>query len=145
MLTVKQFKGSRTRSTEASVERAWAQTWKDLGVYSRHMSDHVPGLPDRYISGGRWVEFKSLWRARGGFTVGEGLSPEQWRTASDLLNAGDKVWYCAQLDGWSEGKCYLILPMEDVIGWRGDKVKRDWLVNASKEQREYWSRKELNP
>lgn len=143
MLKVQDFQKIHARSTERSVERAWADTWEDMGIYSRHMSDAVPGLPDRYVRGGRWVEFKSLWRKRGGFTVGEGLSQEQWRTAADLLNAGDKVWLISQLDGWSEGKVYLMLPMEDVIGWRGDRVRSEWLVGVTPKNRRTWSEKNL--
>jgi hypothetical protein len=110
MLKVADFKAKPTRSTESAVEKAWAATWKKLGVYSRHMSDHVPGLPDRYIAGGNWVEFKSLFRVRGGFTYGEGLSPEQIRCCHALHQAGDNVFYCAQLDGWQCGKKYVFLP-----------------------------------
>lgn len=109
-MKVSDFKAKPTRSTELSVEKLWAATWKAMGVYSRHMADAVPGLPDRYIKGGCWVEFKSLYRVRGEFTFGEGLSAEQIRTCSDLWEAGDVVFYCAQLDGWSRGKRYVFMP-----------------------------------
>lgn len=119
MLTVESRKPKARRSTESSVEKLWAATWTEMGIYSRHMSDHVPGLPDRYLGQGRWVEFKSLWRARGNFMFGEGLSTEQIRTAKDLTAAGDQVFYCAQLDGWPRGKSYVFLRwgvIENFIG-----------------------------
>lgn len=112
MLQVGNFKKAKTRSTESAVEKLWAATWREMDIYSRHMSDALAGLPDRYVQGGRWVEFKSLYRVRGGFTYGEGLSTEQKRTMADLAAAGDKVFYCAQLDGWSAGKRYIFLRWE---------------------------------
>lgn len=144
MLSVGQFKPQAKRSTEAAVERLWAETWKQMGIYSRHMSDAIPGLPDRYIRGGRWVEFKSLYRKRGGFTHGEGMSPEQRRVAADLLNAGDKVWYIAQLDGWEEGKCYLMVPMAETLALFGDRVMEGrhptgWLQGANADVRKWWT------
>lgn len=86
-----------TRSTEASFERRFADRLSEMGIYSRHMSDHVPGLPDRYVVGGVWIEFKSLYRAKSVFTCFEGMSPEQHRTAGDLVKAGDQVFWCALL------------------------------------------------
>jgi hypothetical protein len=142
MLSVTQFKPKDKRSTEHAVEVAWAATWKDLGIYSRHMSDKIPGLPDRYIRGGHWVEFKSLWRVRGGFTYGEGLTTEQKRTCADLTRAGDQVFYCAQLDGWEHGKRYIFKNWSDIADqlgqpinhltdtWPGTKQSREMLSDA---------------
>ena len=113
-MRIADFKAAPRRSTESAVEKAWAATWREMGIYSRHMADAVPGLPDRYIGGGKWVEFKSLYRVRGEFTYGEGLTAEQIRTCSDLTDAGDSVYYCAQLDGWEHGKRYLFVPFRDV-------------------------------
>lgn len=122
VISVKDFKAKPARSTESAVEKAWVKTWKDLGIYSRHMSDAVPGLPDRYIRGGNWVEFKSLYRVRGEFTFGEGLSPEQIRCCDDLTKAGDSVFYVAQLDGWKHGKRYIYMPWRSLIVVMGQPI-----------------------
>lgn len=142
MLTVQ--KSGRTRSTERAVEQAWARTWADLGIYSRHMSDAVPGLPDRYIAGGRWVEFKSLWRKKGGFTIGEGLSPEQRRTAAELLSAGDQVFYIAQLDGWEAGKRFIVLPMGFVLTKLGISISDKVTVEATADNRRALTQRWIN-
>lgn len=133
MLKVQNFKTRARRSTETAVEGAFAATWNLMGLYSRHMSDAVPGLPDRYLAGGIWVEFKSLYRVRGEFTYGEGLSPEQLVVGRELRLAGDRVYYCAQLDGWSRGKCYVFLPFGDVIDHHGERLPdcEIWGGNAS--------------
>lgn len=58
MLTVKTTGRARSGSTEANLEKSFV---KYLKRFSYHTSDrYTPGVPDRYISGGIWVEFKIL-------------------------------------------------------------------------------------
>ncbi len=106
MLQVQNFKQKQTRSTEASFERRFASHLTAKHVYSRHMSDALPGLPDRYVAPANWIEFKSIQRARRGFTMYEGLSVEQRRTMTDLSNAGDRVYYCSLLDDTKTKKIF---------------------------------------
>lgn len=115
MLQVKAFPRTRTRSTEHSFEKRFAAILKEMGFYSRHMSDHNAGVPDRYVQRGQWIEFKSLFKKRGLFALGEGLTPEQHRTMKDLNNAGDDVYYCALLDTGYGEKNVILMPY-----WRTD-------------------------
>lgn len=102
-MKVSDFQKGRARSTEAAFERRFVKALTSAGVWSRHMADRYSGLPDRYVEGARWIEFKSIMRKRGGFLVGEGMSDEQRRCARELTEHGEKVWLCSLLDigDWS--------------------------------------------
>lgn len=132
MKSVSDFGGTQKRASEASVERKLAAALTKLGIYSRHMSDAVPGLPDRYVRGGNWIEVKSLWRKRGGFAFGEGLSPEQKRVGRELVSAGDRVFYFAQLDGWELGKVFVLMPFQTIATKQSGEIMDQWC-------REYFS------
>ena len=132
MLSVTNYKQVRTRSTEAAFENAFAARLRKAQVYSRHMSDAIPGLPDRYIRGGMWIEFKSLFRKRGEFTHGEGLSAEQKRTMADLCAAGDRVFYCALLDTGSGDKTFAWETWRVCEGLMGHSITptQQWKYNS---------------
>jgi hypothetical protein len=109
------------------------------------MSDAVAGLPDRYLPSGIWVEFKSLYRVRGGFTFGEGLSAEQWIQCEALALNGDKVFYCAQLDGWEHGKRYIFTPFTRVAARRDQRLLVENTVPATSGMRDHLTREYLLP
>jgi hypothetical protein len=94
MLTVDQFPKGRPPISEATFEAALARAIERLGGYSRHMNDAIPGLPDRYIQGGRWAELKSITFKRD-VAFGSGLEKEQKRQMTVLSDAGDEVFYVA--------------------------------------------------
>lgn len=87
-------KSRSTRISEKTFEKAVAAQLKQAGKFSRHMSDRLSGLPDRYITGGIWVEFKSF-EFRDSFRADQGISPLQRRMMEQLANGGDNVFYCA--------------------------------------------------
>lgn len=79
-------------------ESAFEKTVCDaLGIYSRHMSDRLAGVPDRYVAGGTWIEFKVNGRP----------TMEQNRTMDGLVRAGDKVWVCTLKVGKDGSKIIL--------------------------------------
>jgi hypothetical protein len=130
-LRVSDFKAAPSRTTEHSFEGAVSDILTEAGVYSRHMSDRVPGVPDRYVARGRWIEMKSLYRKRGGFKYGEELSAEQWRVCDELWKGGDWVFYCALLDGWSQGQKFVLLPFNLVKQRRGLMMDETALPRAA--------------
>ncbi len=108
MLSVSKFPKGRKATTEKSFERSFSEK---LGVYSRHMSDAMPGLPDRYVPGGIWIEFKSIVFKRD-VAFGAGLTVEQEREMTRLSDGGDDVFYCALLQ--HENGCKMIW----LVNWR---------------------------
>jgi hypothetical protein len=118
-MRVSDFTAAPKRTSEHAFEVAFSDLLTEQGIYNRHMADRVPGVPDRYVAYGRWIEFKSLYRKRGEFKFGEELSIEQWRTCEDMWKGGDWVFYSALLDGWKEGQKFVLLPFNVVLKKRG--------------------------
>lgn len=110
MLSVGQFKKKVRRTTEKSFEDLVAAAWLLKGVWSRHMSDKFSGVPDRYVEGGKWVELKSLEYARGQVPYGAGMSIEQIRVCSELVEHGEEVWYMALITT-NKGQFVIFQPM----------------------------------
>ena len=89
---------SRTRSprksTEAQFERKIAKHLDALGIFSYHVSEksHM-GIPDRYVAGGRWIEFKQAAVIHS-FTPMRLFSPGQIKFMDRFLEAGDTPYVC---------------------------------------------------
>jgi hypothetical protein len=86
VLTIAGRLKKRGRSTESSFESTFsaAQDRKNF-----HVNMQSAGWPDRYFSGGIWIEFKVLdgWAPQ--------LEREQPSIMTMLENMGDCVFYCA--------------------------------------------------
>ena len=103
-LSVSSFPKKKRRTSEASFERQFDKALAACGIKSRHMAMREAGWPDRYATGGIWIELKSL------DTLGtdNGTSKEQRIKLNDLHAAGDRVFYCAKFEDsfilkpWSE-------------------------------------------
>lgn len=109
MLSVKNYAKAHAPTTEKGFEKTFVSFLEKLDIYSRHMSDAVPGLPDRYIEGGRWVELKSISFTRD-VAFGAGLDIAQRNQMTDLSEAGDRVWYMALLQHTSGAKFVWLVP-----------------------------------
>ncbi len=105
-LSVASFPKRRAITSERAFEARIASELKARGVYSRHMADRFSGLPDRYIAGGRWVEFKSL-KSPKAFAF-QGLSDAQKAEMTRLAEAGDLVWYVALFQK-DDGTKYMVI------------------------------------
>ena len=91
-------------------ESAFEKTVCDaLGLYSRHMSDRLAGVPDRYVAGGTWIEFK----------VNGKPSKEQQRTMERLVQAGDNVWVCTLKVG-KDGSKIILENLGEGLVWLHD-------------------------
>lgn len=131
MLTVKGQRVKTERSTsEHAFEERWAEALASVGLYSRHMADRNAGVPDRYIQGGRWIEFKSLFAARGKFSLGEGLTTEQHTTCKALAEAEDEVWYCALLES-AKGRRFIFIPYHVIVSVNMRYGGCDFIVGAN--------------
>jgi len=114
MLSVGQFKKKVRRTTEKAFEELFAEVLAEKGIYNRHMSDKFSGVPDRYVAGGKWIEFKSLEYARGVVTYGAGMSIEQVRVCGEMVAGEEEVWYCA-LVATNKGQFVIWCPMHIVL------------------------------
>ncbi len=72
----------------------FAGVLKDLGHFSYHTAERFYlGIPDRYVAGGRWIEFKQIkWMGTRSISPIRQFSSGQIRTLDELSGAGDKVW-----------------------------------------------------
>jgi hypothetical protein len=130
-LAVSASKKQRRRLTETSFERKFEDCLRQLGFKSHHACpDWEPGVPDRYVCGGTWIEFKSLGYDRS-VMPWNAISPQQRAHLQAFTDAGDKCWVCILLchedDGdddhvilmrWSEFKAQyerVSLKREDVV------------------------------
>lgn len=82
---------------------------KVLRLFNYKPSDRFrSGIPDRYIAGGRWIEFKYVHHSlkRNVSTLRE-FSAVQRTTIEDLIAAGDRVWACIFFDTGNEILVYM--------------------------------------
>lgn len=125
-MRVSDFKKRKRRVTEHSFEDAFAEVCLEKGVYTRHMSDKLAGLPDRYIGGGKWCELKSLEYARGGVPFRAGMTVEQVRVCHELSEAEEEVWYLALIHT-GEVQWVIFVPYHVIDGRDGQfKMGGDW-------------------
>ena len=66
----------------------------DLGHFSYHTAERFYlGIPDRYVAGGRWIEFKQIkWMGTRSVSPIRQFSSGQIRTLDQLTKAGDTVF-----------------------------------------------------
>lgn len=72
----------------------FAEVLADQGIFSYHTAERFYlGIPDRYVAGGRWIEFKQIkWMGTRNISPIRQFSSGQIRTLDQLTKAGDKVW-----------------------------------------------------
>lgn len=88
---------TKRASNENALEKRVAAALRSLGLYSHHNdATTYPGIPDRYVVGGQWIEFK-----REATTKATIKSLDRQRKWLDALHqAGDKPWVCCWIDGF---------------------------------------------
>ena len=120
---IDQLKGS----TEAAFERRFAIYLDDMGIMSRHNSDRYEiGIPDRYVVGGNWIEFKVM-----DISGKRKVKPlrlfetEQKNKLTEYHEAGDRSWVAIQFQGKID-PIVLFLPwyrFKDHGPWSFDQLK----------------------
>ena len=95
-LSVNKDSRKPSKSTESSQEKRVAAILADFGLFSYHTADrHTPGVPDRYIVGGSWIEFKVLpCRGNRPVFLTRGFSPPQKNWLKNLHDKGDFTFGC---------------------------------------------------
>ncbi len=82
------------KSSEAQFERKIAKLLTEAGCYSYHTSEkHYDGIPDRYVCGGRWIEFKQATVVRS-ITPMRLFSKGQIRQMDMFTEHGDDCYVC---------------------------------------------------
>lgn len=86
------------------------------------------GIPDRYVIGGNWIEFKHvIYPMRNDRnllrTNGKVFSPAQIRTMDDLVAAGDRVFVCILISTPS---------FERVLLEQWDAIRRDPILTIER-------------
>lgn len=80
--------------TEAKYEKRFATALAKLGQFSYHTAERFYlGIPDRYVAGGRWIEFKRVtWAGVRAVSPIRQFSGPQIRTLDKFTEAGDDCW-----------------------------------------------------
>jgi len=84
------------RSTEAAFEKRVAKVLEGVGLMSYHTAERFyKGIPDRYVAGGNWIEFKAVpYSGTRRITPTRFFKPEQKLWLTRFHNAGDRVFVC---------------------------------------------------
>jgi hypothetical protein len=81
-------------STESQFEARIAKILDKKKIFNYHVSERLyRGIPDRYVQGGRWIEFKQCTVTQK-VTPGRFLSSPQERKLQEFYDAGDLPYVC---------------------------------------------------
>lgn len=96
VLSVSAPRRQKNRISEATFEGKLAKALKARGLYSWHTSDQFkPGVPDRYVVGGNWIEIKAIpYTGKRAITPVRFFAPCQKNELDRLHERGDRAWAC---------------------------------------------------
>lgn len=128
---------SPRKSTEAQFERKIAKHLDTLGIFSYHVSEKsYMGIPDRYVCGGRWIEFKQA-AVISGVTPMRLFSPGQIKFMDRFLEAGDTPYVCILFQFPDDEPLCVLMEWENFKTgnekWKLDTIRlygyleKDWL------------------
>lgn len=115
--------------TEAQYEKHFAGALLDLGVFSYHTAERFYlGIPDRYVAGGRWIEFKQVkWMGKRVVSPIRQLSSSQINTLDKFTDAGDKCWVAVLFQTPEGDRRSLFMPWQTFRGmkpqWEPEQVR----------------------
>ena len=120
LLEVRKTKKKQTIHTEeAAWERKFMKQATRAGILSYHTTDSVKtGIPDRYVVGGRWIEFKIILFA--GTRKLDPLvhfSPAQKNWMDNLVGAGDECWANILFQTSDGEERFFMMPWEMLRDW----------------------------
>lgn len=109
-LTVRSKLPTRQSTTEARFEKRVASCLAELGLMSYHTSEkYYAGIPDRYVVGGNWIEFKILpCGGRRSVSPRSKFKPQQKQYLSKFHENGDRTWACIMFQP-KHGEAYIVL------------------------------------
>lgn len=95
-LTVRATVRDRKGSTEARFEARVAEVLKSLGLFSYHVAERwYAGIPDRYVVGGNWIEFKVVpCSGKRSVNPVRLFKPHQRNFLDKFSASGDRTWAC---------------------------------------------------
>ncbi len=121
--------------TEAKYEKLFARALAKLGQFSYHTAERFYlGIPDRYVAGGRWIEFKRVtWAGVRAVSPIRQFSGPQIRTLDKFTEAGDDCWVAIlfQTPDGELRSCFLPWP-------RFRTMKPQWTPTEVKARSEAW-------
>lgn len=79
---------------ELEFDKTCGKILKSKGLFNWKPSDRVrAGVPDRYVAGGNWIEFKhAVYFMRGPKTLIRMFTAEQKRMMEDIIKGGDRAY-----------------------------------------------------
>lgn len=128
-LTVPSKMGQVKGSTEASFEKRVADVLqKKIGLFTYHVAErYYAGIPDRYVVGGNWVEFKVI-----GYSGNRKVNPHRLFSPSQRVfldkfsNSGDRTWACIGFQGPDGPQTCVIAPWHEFREhgqWSPEQIK----------------------
>lgn len=96
VLSVKTPRRQKNCISEAVFEGKFAKCLTAIGLYNYHTADQFkPGVPDRYVVGGNWIEFKAIpYSGNRAITPERFFDPVQKNELTRLHDGGDRAWVC---------------------------------------------------
>ena len=113
MLTVAAKSSKLVKTSEKSVEDYIGALLKSMGLLNWHTSDKFQkGRPDRYVVGGRHIEFKSLV-CKKSIDIMRFFEPEQIIKLDEICRHGDFGFACVRVN--TANGAFLILEPWDIF------------------------------
>jgi len=124
-LTVRTSAPNRSGPPERRFEKRTADILKKLGLFSYHTAERwYAGIPDRYVVGGNWIEFKVIpcsgVRAVNPYRL---FKPAQRNLLDKFDASGDRTWACVMFQP-SKGEPHMIL-----FPWHVFRAHGPWTVD----------------
>lgn len=118
------------RVTEVNFEKDIGQIFTDWGLmfFKMEMAAYK-GVPDRYVSGGNWIEFKSILFSRA-VNLHKLLTPAQHVTCGLFATGGDKVFVCIVLVHEEGERFVLFMPWLKFNDEFNRKIDLEWMRNC---------------
>lgn len=136
-LTVRANVRDRKGSIESRFERRVADALKKLGLFSYHVAERwYAGIPDRYVVGGNWIEFKVIpcsgTRAVNPIRL---FKPAQRNFLDKFAASGDRTWACVMFQPEKGEPHMVLLPwhtLREHGPWTMDEVKSEGVYGGDR-------------
>ena len=140
-LEVRKIRRRRGNSTEAAFEKRFTKALTKAGRTTFHTSEkYVSGIPERYVCGGIWIEFKAIpWTGKRAINPIRHFSPAQKMWMGRFNKAGDTVYGCILLQpeydeprilmmNWEQLRHFDTMSIEDALHFSVEESQMERLV-----------------